>query len=101
MEVLILAKTDTLNIRIEPKLKKEADETLSDLGMNIAEAVTIFLKQVVMTKSIPFKIKKHKFSDEFLEAIAEADEISKNPKKYKSYKNLAEILEEINKDETI
>ena len=101
MEVLILAKTDTLNIRIEPKLKKEADETLSDLGMNIAEAVTIFLKQVVMTKSIPFKIKKRKFSDEFLEAIAEADEISKNPKKYKSYKNLAEILEEINKDETI
>ena len=52
-----MAKTDTLNIRIEPELKKEVEGTLNDLGMNIAEAVTIFLKQVVMTDSIPFAIK--------------------------------------------
>ena len=62
-----MAKTDTLNIRIEPELKKEVEITLNDLGMNIADAVTIFLKQVVMTESIPFIIKKPKFSDEMLE----------------------------------
>ncbi len=96
-----MAKTDTLNIRIEPELKKEVEGTLNDLGMNIAEAVTIFLKQVVLTDSIPFVIKKPKFSDDMLEAIAEADEILKNPNKYKSYNNLGEILEDINNDETI
>lgn len=96
-----MAKTDTLNIRIEPELKKEVETTLNDLGMNIADAVTIFLKQVVMTESIPFIIRKPKFSDEMLEAIAEAEEISKNPDKYKSYNNLSEILEDINNDETI
>lgn len=96
-----MAKTDTLNIRIEPELKKEVEITLNDLGMNIADAVTIFLKQVVMTESIPFIIRKPKFSDEMLEAIAEAEEISKNPDKYKSYNNLSEILEDINNDETI
>lgn len=101
MEVFTMAKTDTLNIRIEPELKKEVEGTLNDLGMNIAEAVTIFLKQVVMTDSIPFIIKKPKFSDEMLEAIAEADEIQKNPDKYKSYNNLGEILKDINNDETI
>ena len=42
-----MAKTDTLNIRIEPELKREAEKTLDDLGMNVADAVTIFLKQVV------------------------------------------------------
>ena len=47
-----MVKTDTLNIRIEPELKI----TLNDLGMNIDDAVTIFLKQVVMTESIPFVI---------------------------------------------
>ena len=71
------------------------------LGMNITDAVTIFLKQVVMTESIPFIIKKPKFSDEMLEAIKEADDIAKNPDKYKSYNNLSEILEDINNDETI
>lgn len=96
-----MAKTDTLNIRIEPELKREVEKTLNDLGMNIADAVTIFLKQVVMTESIPFVIKKPRFSDEMLEAIKEADDISKNPTKYKSYNNLSEILEDINNDETI
>ena len=44
----MMAKTDTLNIRIEPELKKQVESTLNDLGMNIAEAVTIFFKQVVV-----------------------------------------------------
>ena len=66
-----MAKTDTLNIRIEPKLKKEVETTLNDLGMNIADAVTIFLKQVVMTDSIPFIIKKPKFNKETLERSEE------------------------------
>ena len=96
-----MAKTGTLNIRIEPKLKKEAETTLNDLGMNIAEAVTIFLKQVVMTDSIPFIIQKPKYSEEMIAAIKEASDIVKNPDKYKTYKNLAEVLEDIEKDETI
>ena len=37
-----MAKTSTLNIRIEPKLKEETETTLNDLGMNTAEAITIF-----------------------------------------------------------
>lgn len=96
-----MAKTDTLNIRIEPELKKEVEKTLNDLGMNVADAVTIFLKQVVMTDSIPFAIKKPKYSKDLSEAIAEADEIEKKPDNFKSYNNLSEILEDINNDETI
>lgn len=93
-----MAKTDTINIRIEPELKKEVEKTLSDLGMNIADAVTIFLKQVVMTDSIPFIIKKPRFNKETIEAINEADRIMEQPEKYKSYSNVYEIIEEI-KDE--
>ena len=96
-----MAKTGTLNIRIEPDLKKEAEETLNELGMNIAEAITVFLKQVVLTDSIPFMIKKPKYTEEMIEAIQEAKEIAKNPDKYKTYKNVADIMEDISKDETI
>lgn len=91
-----MAKTDTLNIRIEPNLKKEAEKTLDDLGMNVAEAVTIFLKQVVLTESIPFNIKKPKYNDETLDAIKEALEMIKNPEKYKSFNNVDELMEELN-----
>lgn len=93
-----MAKTDSLNIRIEPELKREVEATLNDLGMNIADAVTIFLKQVVMTDSIPFIIKKPKFNKETLEAIKEANKIMEQPENYKSYNDIYEIIEEI-KDE--
>lgn len=96
-----MAKTDTLNIRIEPELKKEVEATLNDLGMNIAEAITIFLKQVVMTDSIPFIIKKHQYSNEMIEAIKEADEMLKNPNKYQSFNTVDELMEDLNHDNEI
>ena len=93
-----MAKTETINIRIEPKLKKEVEETLDDLGMNIADAVTVFFKQVVMTESIPFIIKKPKYNMETLEAIKETKEIMKNPEKYKSFESIEQLMEDLNND---
>ena len=94
-----MAKTTTMNIRVEPELKKEVEKILKDLGMNIAEAVTIYFKQIVLTDSIPMEIKRPKFNRETLEAIAEADEMIKNPKKYKSYNDVYEMIEEIENEE--
>lgn len=94
-----MAKTDTINIRIEPKLKKEVETTLNDLGMNIADAVTVFFKQIVMTESIPFAIKKPKYNKETIEAINEAKNMKKNPEKYKFYNNVEELMEDLNSEE--
>ncbi|MCI9063110.1 MAG: type II toxin-antitoxin system RelB/DinJ family antitoxin [Clostridia bacterium] len=90
-----MAKTDTLNIRVEPKLKKEVETTLNDLGMNIAEAVTIFFKQIVMNEGIPFEIRKPRFNKETIEAIEETEKIMKDPDSYKTYNNIKEIMEEL------
>lgn len=91
-----MAKTDTLNIRIEPKLKKEVETTLNDLGMNIAEAVTIFLKQVVITDSIPFIIRKPKLNAETIKAIEEAE---KGENLSKGYTDLNEMWEDLEKED--
>ena len=91
-----MAKTDTLNIRIEPELKKEVETTLNDLGMNIAEAVTIFLKQVVITEGIPFMIKKPKLNAETIKAMEEAE---KGINLSKGYTNLDEMWEDLEKED--
>lgn len=91
-----MAKTDTLNIRIEPKLKKEVETTLNDLGMNIAEAVTIFLKQVVMTDSIPFMIRKPKLNAETIKAM---EEVEKGKNLSKGYTDLKEMWEDLEKED--
>lgn len=93
-----MAKTNTINIRIEPELKEEAEKTLNELGMNVADAVTIFLKQVVLTESIPFEIKKPRYNKETIEAIKEALDIIKNPENHQSFNSVDELMEELNSD---
>lgn len=46
----------TINLRIDDDLKNNAEETLSELGISMTTAVTLFLKAVVRTTSIPFPI---------------------------------------------
>ena len=44
-------------VRVDDKLKKEAVSVLNDLGLDMSSAVKIFLKQIIITQSIPFDIK--------------------------------------------
>lgn len=74
-----MAKTDTLHIRVEPNVKKRAEETLNDLGLSITEAINVFLNQVILQDGIPFEIKKPKFNKETIQAI----EDTRNGKKFK------------------
>lgn len=94
-----MAKSENINIRIEPELKKEAEETLEYLGLTMAEAIKLFLKQVTLTDSIPFKIEKPKYNKETLESMKEAMAMMENPEKYKAYSNVNELMEDLNKDE--
>lgn len=89
-----MAKTENLNIRIEPEIKREAEDTLKYLGLTMAEAVKIFLKQVIITDGIPFEIKKPKYNKETLEAIEEAKRIAKDPKA-KKYETIEELMEDL------
>ena len=51
-----MEKTATLNIRISPDVKKSAEGVLSQLGVPMATAIDMFLKQVALTGGIPFPV---------------------------------------------
>ena len=51
-----MEKTATLNIRINPEVKNSAEKILSQLGVPMATAIDMFLKQVMLTGGIPFAI---------------------------------------------
>ena len=46
----------TTTLRIDDVLKRECDDVFARLGMSMSSAVTVFLKQVVRTRRIPFEI---------------------------------------------
>lgn len=44
-------------VRVDDKLKKDATKVFSELGLDMSTAVKLFLKQSVLTRSIPFDVK--------------------------------------------
>lgn len=58
-----MANKVSTNITLDPDLKKEAIDLFSDLGMDLSTAVTLFLKQAVLTQGIPFSITRNPSSD--------------------------------------
>ena len=89
-----MAKTDTLHIRIEPSVKQKAEKTLNELGLSIADAINVFLKQVILNDGIPFEIRKPKFNKETIEAIEDTKQ-GKNLSK--TFDNVDEMFEELEK----
>ena len=65
-----ISKSDTIDIqsiegktmpqiavRVDDRLKKEATALFNELGLDMTTAVKLFLKQSVLTRSIPFEVK--------------------------------------------
>ncbi|NMA05132.1 MAG: type II toxin-antitoxin system RelB/DinJ family antitoxin [Acholeplasmataceae bacterium] len=49
-------KTDLIHIRIEPDVKKRADDIFKELGVNFSYAISMFLNQVILKEGFPFDI---------------------------------------------
>ena len=73
-----MAKTSAMTIRIDPEVKHQADEVLQYLGMTTSEAVTVFLRQVILNNGLPFPVRIPAYNDETLAALREAENIAKN-----------------------
>ncbi len=52
-----MAKTDTIHMRIEPEIKVGAEMILKRLGLTTADAINIFLNQVILNGGLPFEVK--------------------------------------------
>ncbi|MCI8663284.1 MAG: type II toxin-antitoxin system RelB/DinJ family antitoxin [Hungatella sp.] len=89
-----MAVTTPTQIRIEEGIKKQAVELLEGLGLNLSDAVNIFLRQVILQNGIPFEVKYPELKQEVIEAMEEAKQISKDPST-KRYSSFSEALEDL------
>lgn len=51
-----MKKTATLNIRVNPEVKESAENILSQLGIPMATAIDMYLKQITLVGGIPFAV---------------------------------------------
>lgn len=52
-----MSKTSTVFARVEPEVKEQAEEVLNELGIPMSNAVSMFLRQIVLQRGIPFEMK--------------------------------------------
>ena len=51
-----MEKSMTLNLRVNPVVKQQAEEVLKQLGIPMATAIDIYLRQIKLTGGIPFPV---------------------------------------------
>lgn len=50
-----MAKTAAIYVKIEPEVKKQADEVMSKLGLSASTVINMLYRQIAMEKRIPFE----------------------------------------------
>ncbi|MBI5003777.1 type II toxin-antitoxin system RelB/DinJ family antitoxin [Candidatus Kaiserbacteria bacterium] len=51
------AKTQIVQARVTPQLKRDAEHVLDKIGISTTDAFRMFLRQVVLQKGLPFEAK--------------------------------------------
>jgi DNA-damage-inducible protein J len=52
-----MVATTTVQARVDEKTKKQAKAILSSLHITLSEAVSMYLKQIIFHRGIPFELK--------------------------------------------
>ena len=90
-----MATTPT-QIRIDADIKKQATALFNELGLDMSNAVNLFLHQCVLRGGLPFNVEMPHYSQRTLDAMNEARRISRDSdvKGYASMNELLKALEE-------
>ena len=81
----------TITIRVDEKVKKEAEELFHEMGLNMSTAMNIFLKRCILEEGIPFELKV--LNKKTLKAL---DDVNKGKGLSKEFNNIKELMEDLN-----
>ena len=68
-------KTANYNIRLDPVIKTKAEETYAEFGLNLSEAINVFLHMSIKWQGFPFEIRNPKLNIQTISAIQETEQI--------------------------
>ena len=52
-----MPKTAVISARIDPGLKRGAEQVFDELGLSATQAITLFYKQVQLERGLPFAVR--------------------------------------------
>lgn len=52
-----MGKTANVYVRLDPQVKEQSEMILDKLGIPMSNAITLFLRQVILQRGLPFDVK--------------------------------------------
>ena len=68
-------KTTNYSIRLDPEIKTKAEKTFAEFGLNLSEAINVFLHMSIKRCGFPFEIRDPALNAKTLDAIRETEQI--------------------------
>jgi len=68
-------KTANYNIRLDPAIKSKAEETYAEFGLNLSEAINVFLHMSIKVAGFPFEVRNPRLNAETILAMQETEQI--------------------------
>lgn len=91
-----MSQTTKISVCTDSDTKKQAEDILSSLGLNMTSAINIYLKRIIIENGIPFPLKIDSINQTTLNALKEYEEMINHPDKYKKYSSFEEAMKDIN-----
>ena len=89
-----MSATTNISVRVDADLKRDAEALFGELGLTMSEAITILLRAAVNQDGIP----RAEPNAVTKAALAEYEEMTKNPGSYKRYHSVDELFDEVLRD---
>ena len=94
-----MSKTATINMRIEPTIKAQAEHVFSSFGISVTDAINIFLHASIMKGGFPFQPKQPRYNKETLLAMQEARDIMSGKVEAKRYPSLSALMDDLDAED--
>jgi len=92
-------KTASMYIRIDPAVKSDVENIYAQYGMSITDAINVFLYTSRNRRGLPFDLRPPVPNAETIAAIAEVQEMKRNPHLHKSFDSVEALFEDLDDDE--
>ena len=85
-------KTASINVRLYPELKQEAENVFAYHGLSLPDAITVFLNHACRVGGFPFELKGARWQDSVsLAALEECKQLENDPNT-KRFRNAADLI---------
>lgn len=94
-----MAKTASINMRVNPQIKSEAESIFESLGMTLTEAINVFLHKSVMEGGLPFDVRQPRYNARTEAAMREATDIMGGRVHAESYDNATAMFAALDEED--